>query len=406
MMNTVKDTMPQPGIDLLSRENQINPFPIYARMRDEFPLCRLENGLIALSRYEDIKMALSNYTIFRDGSASFARAEWLPEDCQREIFLVPKSPPDHEKYRVLVNKAFLMSTLKTLVPVMEEKAKQLLEQIPRRKTVNFLDAFAQPYASTISCLTMGIEPDLYDRYGEDIRAWINLSEHNTPNASEEHRRKIIDATRKLNSIYDEIFAERARNPRDDLFSTLLYASVDGTPLTPSEVRGALDLLLAAGFLSTSQFLGSVLLELAERPQLRRRLTENPGEIPLFVEEMLRFAGPTQSVMRVAAQDFTLHDVTIPAGSVMQLLLLSGNRDEREFESPNQLDIHRAHKKHISFGHGTHMCLGAALVRVEVKIAIETLLEHFKDMECAPRSELPWTSTLFTRAVSALPAVFQ
>lgn len=404
-MDTIVDNVPKPGIDFFSHENLIDPYPTFARMRSEYPVCRMENGLIALTRYADIKMALSTYEIFNNGSASDARGDWLPEDCRREIFLIPKSPPDHEKYRSLVNRRFIMSAIREFEPFMQQKAAQLLDGIPRNETVDFLAAFANPYASTIVCLAIGMNAELYAQYGEDIREWVLLSECNTPDSPEEHQRQLIAATRKLNRIYDEIFAEREHNPRDDLASILMGAIVDGQPLRSQEVRGAFDLLLAAGLISTPQFIANVLQELAHRPALRKRLAEDRSLVPQFVEEALRYNSPTQGIMRTTAQPITLHDVTIPVGSIIQLVLISGNHDEREFDRADELNIDRPNKKHLSFGHGVHVCLGAVLVRLQVKIAVEAILDRFTDMHCPPKNELPWASSLFTRAVATLPATF-
>lgn len=393
--------VPISNIDL--NNNKQNPYPIYTILRDQFPVCQLANGMVALSRYDDISTALSSPHIFSEGAAVAARSDWLPEDCKREIFLIPKSPPEHGKYRVLVNRAFIGTVIKNYVPWMQERAAQLIDAMPNNAPVDFLERFSYPYASTISCLTMGIDASIYDKYADDIRRWGALSEINTPNAPPEHRAAIIDATRNLNAIYDEIFLERQKNPRDDVFTALMNATVDGRPLSEREIRGALDLLLSAGFISTSQFLVNAMLELAHNIELRQMLTANPEHIPDFIEELLRHNNSSHSVMRQTAQPITLHGATIPSGSLIQLLIASGNRDERQFEEPDKFIMERPNvKKHLGFGHGVHICLGAALVRLEVKIALEAFLTRFSRIECPPAEQLQWQYTLFTRGVESLP----
>jgi cytochrome P450 len=396
-----------PNIDLNSRANQNNPFPTYAVLRDNYPVCRLNSGMYALSRYGDINMALHTPELFSEGASAPARAEWLPEDCKREIFLLSKSPPEHGKYRVLVNRAFIGTAIKNFIPIMQRKAESLIATLPSGEPVDFLKHFAYPYSSAISCLAMGLDGDLYEKYADAIRRWSYLSELNTPDAPLAHRNEIIETTRALNKIYDEIFLERRTRSREDLFTALLSAEVDGIPLTEQQVRGALDLLLAAGFNTTAQFLASAMIELAQQTKLRQTLTSNPELIPHFIEELLRFNGPTQSVMRTTTRAVTLHGVTIPERSFVQLLIASANRDDRQFDRPEQFIMDRPNiKTHVAFGHGVHVCLGAALVRLEVKIALEAFLCRFSAIQCPPAQQLEWNSTLFSRGVTALPAIFE
>jgi cytochrome P450 len=185
----------------------------------------------------------------------------------------------------------------------------------------------------------------------------------------------------------EMMRRRRRNPQDDLLTHLMEAEIDGRRLSPEEILGFFQLLMVAGQETTSDLIDNAVLSLLEHPGQFTLLRERPELLPAAIEEVLRYRSPVQWMMRTPRRDVEVHGVTIPAGALVLPMIGSANRDPRQFPGADRFHISRDPNPHIAFGFGTHFCLGAALSRLEARVALMDLLARFSHLELA--SNRPW-----------------
>jgi hypothetical protein len=204
-------------------------------------------------------------------------------------------------------------------------------------------------------------------------------------------------------IFGELYAQRRRERRDDLLSALLDAEVGGEHLSENELLAFGWLLLVGGNDTTTNLIGNGIELLARNPDARAELAADPSLIGSAVEEMLRLVSPTHSLPRTAATDVEIHGTCIPEGARVNLLWHAANLDEREFDEPERFDVHRNATRHLAFGHGTHFCLGAALARLEARIAFEELLRRVP--EYSMTSEPERLTSITFNGFETLPIAF-
>jgi cytochrome P450 len=194
--------------------------------------------------------------------------------------------------------------------------------------------------------------------------------------------------------FKEVVEARRRNPRSDLLSVIVAAQEGETKLTDLEVVMFAVLLLAAGNETTTNLIGNAVLALLEYPDQMKKVRADPGLIPNLVEETLRYDSPVQALFRQVSADAELAGTKLPAGSIVLPLFASANRDEAQFGDPDRFDVERDTKGHLAFGYGVHFCLGAALARLETRIAFEVLLPRLGEPEV--EEPVPWLTALSLR----------
>lgn len=397
--------IPRMNLAVNIKENHANPYPMYAELREATPVCLFNDGLYALTRFEHVVFALKSPDSFFDGASASGRGDWLPEDCDHGVFMISESPPEHGKYRSIFSKLFLPSSIKEQMDFMEKTANELLDRITPGGLFDFTKDFAETYTSRVSSKITGVD-ETNQRHAAVIRRWAYLSEQNVSASSDAHRAETIDITRQLNSIYESVIAENRQSSRNNIIRMLLDARIDTEPLGLKKVYAALDLFLSAGFSTAAQLISNAILELSRRRTLLKELSQDHSLLPAFIEELLRFCGPTQCVMRTTVRPVSIEGMIIPQGKSVQLMLGSANHDPRQFDSPDEFILNRPNaKKHVAFGYGIHRCLGAALVRLETEVVLRAILNRFSRFECPPADQLEWDFTLFTRGIRNLPAVF-
>jgi cytochrome P450 len=236
---------------------------------------------------------------------------------------------------------------------------------------------------------------------EDEPRWFDWVERMYSNAildSADH----AAAAHEAEAYIDELIEARKRTPRDDFLGTLIRAEVDGHCLSDAEVRQFGMVMLLAGYETTSGAMGMSLLHLAQHPELRTQLFGDvDGLKHTAVNEFLRFVSPVQVFGRNATHDVSLHGQTIPAGDVVLLAYGSANRDPSAFEDPGRCVLDRHPNRHVAFGHGRHLCLGANLARLELTIMIEQFAVRFPDFHVDPAHEPAWKPRGDVRALSSL-----
>ena len=347
-----------------------DPFPFYRRLRDEAPVYRNEDlGFWAISRYGDVLAALHDHDTFcnRYGITLEQGNTALP-------MLLTTDQPEHTKLRRLVSRAFTPKRVAELEPEIRALATEHLDRICEQGEADLIGDFAAKLPMDVISRMLGVPRD-----DEDVlRAWSDTLLHREPGIPDVTPAGTEAAMALGRYFFDFVRSTRER-PRDDLTSALLAAEVDGERLDDLDVVGFCFLLVIAGNETTTKLFGNCLLALQRFPGPRASLLADPSRIPDAVEETLRYEGSTQVMARTLTCDVRLHDALMPAGDKVLLLLGSANRDERVWERPDEFDLDRPRPQpHLGFGHGIHVCLGAPLARLEMRIALEEWLRRLPD----------------------------
>ncbi|KYG10455.1 cytochrome [Sorangium cellulosum] len=382
-------------LNLLSPELRANPYPFYAELRRSAPVCQVEpGGLWALSRYDDVAFALKNTELFSaQGGRVAVLPPWLDRNPMADSLLL-MDPPEHTRTRALVSRAFSTRVIPRIEPVLRAVTREFVERLTPGRELDFHAELAMPIPAAAIADLLGLDPALrahFQRWTADFVA--------TAAATPEMRPGIRATIVELERYLLEVIAARRAAPRDDLVSDLLAARLDGVALTEHELVSFLFVLLAAGFESTTHLLNAALALLMDHPEVYARIRADPALIPAFLEEALRFEPPAQIALRQAKADVEIRGVTVPAGAFVAALIGSANRDERVFPDPDRFDIDRERQVGLSFGHGVHFCLGAALARAEAKIGLEVLASLPGRFERAGRAP-EWNLSLLMRGLKA------
>jgi cytochrome P450 len=368
-------------MNFFSDEIRRNPHPVYDQMRSSSPVLHVPPlNLWMIFDYEGVKRALNDHDAFSSSMATANRRnpEWF-------IFF---DPPRHTKLRAIVMRAFTPGVVANLEPLVRELSCELLDQTIERGEMDLAADFSIPLPMMVIAGMLGIP--VADR--SRLKHWgdmvLRLS-YTIPGgeeglkASEQYRAVTVEMNEYLTSFLEERRAE----PRDDLLTRLVAAEVDGERLSEKEILGFFQLLLVAGTETTTNLINNALLCLVENPEQFARLRAAPNLVASTIEEVLRYHTPVQWVFRGTRRDVEMHGQVIPAGRFVLPMIGSANRDPKQFREPGNFDILRDPNPHIAFGHGIHFCLGAALSRLEARIALADLLERVKSFELA--SDQPW-----------------
>ncbi len=384
-----------------------DPYSTYTQMRNEFPICQIaSDNSWAVSRFNDVKYILDNPEDFSsEGYKSLLQPDWLDGHSERGNFLVFEAPTSHTLHRSMANKAFIKSVINSLIPFMRDSAQSLVKKIVKKEKTDFVESFSYPYVCDIIGRITGT-----DEIGRlnDIREWVILGESITTSRPDNSKIESIKAALdKQNHYFNLVIKDRKANPKSDLIGKLVSAEFNGTTLTDSLLRGALELLISASFQTTAHMLSNCMIQLAHNPEILKKLIASPDLIPDFIEEMLRFNPPGHCVLRKATRNTSLSGITFQKGDVITCLLASANRDQEQFEKPDDFIMGRHNiKKHLAFGHGIHVCIGAALARIELKVALEEILKAFRKISCPKNEDILWANSYTTHGPRILPITFE
>lgn len=394
------------GIDFNYIGFRTNPFKTYEYMRRFNPVCMIKpNDMWAITRATDIEYVLSNPQIF--SAKGFDRvydADWLSEKCRAPRLILSQDPPEHRHYRQILRDVFSRESVESLAPLMRRAAKSLLMSFYGNTPIDFVQGFSYPYIGKIMRHLVGLNET---QTFEEIKKWVELEEQVTFSRPDDSFIKVYEAiTLKQHKFYQEVFKARRKYPQDDLVTVLVNAQVDNKKLTDKELYGIMSLIILAGFSTTVQMLNNGVIQLSRRPELAAKLKKSPELVPAFIEELLRFSPAGVGTLRITTEPVVLANVTIPKGEMVMVVLASANRDPHRFSNPDDFDLFRPNiKRHMTFGHGVHNCIGAALARLELKVAFEVLLQEFDAFSCPPHDDLVWEDSCFIHGVSELPVQF-
>ena len=353
-----------------------DPYPIWKRLRDEAPLYHNDkHNFYALSRHEDVSRELTNFDTYRSGRGTTIDIIMSGIEVPPGIILF-EDPPIHDLHRHLLSKVFTPRRMEAIEPLTREFCVRALDPLVGTGNFDFIGNLGAMVPMRTIGYLLGIPEDnqeaLRDRGGRQL----TLKEGTFTVVTEAFFEQGYE-------MFSEYIEWRVEHPSDDLMTQLLNVEFedDGVTrrLTRTEVLQYTNMIAGAGNETTTRLIGFIGQLLAEHPDQRRQIVDNPSLIPMAIEEVLRYEAPSPVQARYVARDVECHGTTIPEGSIMLLLNGSANRDERRYPDGEKFDIHRG-DTHLSFGHGLHFCLGSALARMQARVALEEVIKRWPQWE--------------------------
>ncbi len=394
-----------------------NPFPTYAMLRSEAPVFEIPDqpGLFFVTTWALVREALMDPARFSNMLPPARRTD-PPAEVVEEIEAIraqgfpyspalgTNDPPQHTRYRKMVNRAFTVRALAWMEPLVDEVADQLAASLPGNEVVDAMERITIPLPVWAIMRILGID----DRYREDLRRWSDSSNASlggklTAERWLEVERDILEFQQVICSILDE----RRANPQDDLLSTLVKAEEGEVPLTNQELVWLIRELIVAGNETTIRALADILVYLddlrADEPDVWDRLRDDESFRRGVVEEGIRMASPVMGLWRVTTCDAELGGTVIPKGSTVFLAYSSANRDDAVFTDADTFDPLRENvREHLAFGHGIHVCVGAGLARIESGSALRALANNVTAIEVVDRDALTYGPSYGLRGLTGLP----
>jgi cytochrome P450 len=379
-----------------SPDLQDDPYPYYAQLRARCPVAHSEvgNGFWVLSKYDDILSVLQDHEQFtstKGVTVDYATFTSLGPDIPTHI-----DPPEHGRYRKLMNPWFRPAVVETMEAGMRESARALIEAVVGQHRWDFLNDFAVPFPCAIFLALMGLpSSDL-----PTLLAWKEqILRATTPEAlGVAYATVKVDLREYFENIYEDRMARA--EPGDDLIGSLLAARIDGErPLDRSEFVRSACLMWGAGLDTVTSQLSLAIKYLGANPAKRDLLVADPARIPNAIEELIRYDSLVAEC-RVATQDVEIRGTTIREGDTVWLLFGSAGHDEDQFSEPDEVDFDRRPIRHLGFGGGVHRCVGSHLARAELRIAMEEIHRLVPTYRLDPDVQ-PATHSGYTRGVDRL-----
>jgi len=414
-MTTVQDNPTPEGrtFSIFGSDIVEKPFPIFTQMRAEGPVIPFESPnessrrVWAVTRLSEAVQVLKDKRFTMKDPTSFQQEEQQATDrlVMPRIFsksMIAVDDPDHRRLRGLVSKVFTPRYIESLRPHIQMIADELLDRVQDQGNMNLIEDYAYPLPINVISDMLGIPLEHRDQ----MRHWsAALSSYfsGSGSGSEKH----LEHVQGFFSYVKELIEEKKRAPQNDLMSQLIQIEQEGEALNEQELLSTAGLLIFAGHETTSNLIGTGTLMLLDYPDQMQRLKADLSLVPSAVEELLRFNGPAFATLpRFATADIELGGQAIRHGDAIIALLGSANHDESQFTDPESLDIARSLNRHIAFGQGVHVCIGAPLARLEGEIAFTTLLNRMPNLRLnIPREAVTWQGDYRSHRLTSLPVVF-
>lgn len=382
--------------NLFSQRCADDPVTVYHEVQAQCPVHRgagmFGGHSVHVAGYADVRWALKHPEVFSSKDVV---------NIGNDVPLIPLSvdPPDHAKYRRLLDPEFSPKKMAALEPEARVLVNQIIDRFAGSGACEFHADFATPLPSTIFLALVGLpQSDL-----PDFLRWRDDTIRPEARTPEEVEQKRHAAGQAINEYFVSALEEKRANPDDRLLTRVVNGEVDGRPLTEAEQRGICHLLLLGGLDTVTATLDCMITYLARHQDRRQAIVDNPELMDPAIEEMLRQQTPVMMVPRVIAQDYELGGVKMAAGDSATLMLGAANADEAEFDSSDEVMLDRGANRHLAFGGGPHRCLGSHLARMELKVALEEFHKRIPVYDIVEGTEIHFSAGI--RQADHLPLVF-
>ncbi|MGV0835758.1 cytochrome P450 [Mycolicibacterium thermoresistibile] len=371
-------------LQLLDPGNRVDPYPLYAQLREHGPLQLPDTNLTVFTSFADCDAVLRHPASCSDRLKSTVTQRQLAEGTEVRPLGPPGflflDPPDHTRLRALVSKAFAPKVVRALEPDIATLVDTLLDnaEAAGNEPFDVISGLAYPLPVAVICRLLGVPIDDEPKFShasallaQALDPFITV----TGQAADGFEQRVA-AGRWLREYLADLIEARRADPGEDLMSALIEVEESGDQLTEDEIIATCNLLLVAGHETTVNLIANAILAMLRTPGQWAALAADPQRVSAVAEETLRHDPPVQLVGRVAGADLTVGGVTVPAGDNMLLLLAAAHRDPAMFDRPDSFDPDRDHIRHLGFGRGIHFCLGAPLARLEAAVALQKITARF------------------------------
>lgn len=414
-----------------------NPHPFFRALREQAPVFQEpRHGVYLVTRYDDIVSVARRPEVFSSIVAATGPLTPLPElgpgasvaeriQHHREHglganMLLTLDPPEHPKFRSLVNKVFSPRRMRDVEDYVVQLADELIDEFIDAGRVEFIDGFAGPLPFIVVADLLGVPREDHDEFKRRLRGdgEFRIGNPNadqgdlvgmaTTNDASEAGGVSASMMGHIFEYFSHYITERQTHPRDDVMSEIATATFPGTDQRPSteDLLGLAFILFGAGQETTVRLFTTGMQILLERPDIMAALRRDPSLTEKFIEETLRFDTPVKGLFRVAREDAEIGDVVVPAGSTVMLLWGAGNRDPQQFPDPDSFDLQRPNaNRSLSFGHGIHYCVGAPLARMEGKIGWQRLLSRTDNIRRTDDAPYDYITSFIIRGLNQLHLEF-
>jgi cytochrome P450 family 142 subfamily A polypeptide 1 len=352
-----------------------------------------------IAKYHDVVAVEKNPKTFSSYLAPRPHGQHLP-------MMISMDDPEHQRRRSLVNRGFTPKRVNGHEPMLQELCRTIIGKVADKGSCDFVWEIAAPLPLLVIAELLGYDSSWHD----DLLRWSEeLMIPSEPDLTPEMIQQRIETGSRTIMEFREaqlgIIADRRKNPRDDVITTLCEAEIDGERLDDESIVQETLLILIGGDETTRHVISAGMLALLENPDQLAALRDGDADMAVAVEEMIRWASPVQNMSRTATQDVVIGDQKIREGQQLMLFYPSANRDDDVFADAQAFDIRRQPNPHVAFGFGTHFCLGAALARLECRLMFTELLRRLPDLELTTDDPLPRRASNFISGLEAMPVAF-
>lgn len=361
-----------------------DPYPVWSELREQgCPFARTERRQTTFmpTTYEAVRQVAGDLENFSSFSVSVTPTPTSYDDEGNRLrSIITSDQPDHTPERRLMLPFFSPKSVEKYREHTQDLCRSLIRSFIERGEADLAEGYARQIPPRIIAAILGIDPEMSDDFTTWVQGALELG------LQDPEIRETYSA--KIRNFFVEEIARRQVEPDDNLISFLLNAEIDGEPVPMPVIRGNVGLMLVAGIDTTWSSIGSAIWHLASHPDDRQRLVDEPELIPTAIEEFLRAFSPV-TMARVASRDTTLGEHKVNKGDRVLLTFPAANRDPEMFDNPDEIIIDRAQNRHIAFGSGIHRCAGSNLARMEMHVAISTLLEMIPEFELSDPDAVTW-----------------
>ena len=394
-MTQETEAEPASGPLVMDPETARNPQPAYKMLRDMAPVVRMERAGVVVSKRSDVERVLHQPEIFSSAMSA------APLGNVRPLIPLQVDPPDHRKYRKILQPLFSPQRMAELEGPVTDLVNSLIDRFIDSAEIDFSTQFSVPFPSQVFLTMLGLPLDELPRFLVMKDGIIRPQDAvGKPAGHPDVTAYQSEIAQSIYTYFDGVLAERRKEPRDDLLSQFLVAEVEGDRLSHDAIVDICFLFLIAGLDTVSASLDCFFRYLAEHPEQRQELVADPSAVPHAVEELLRWETPVIAVPRIAAQDTELGGCPISKGEHVMALIASANTDEEEFPDCDDVRWDRDANRHLAFGGGIHRCLGSHLARLELRVALREWHARIPDYRITPGVELLFTPGV--RSVTTFP----